>query len=194
MARRTTQEGKLKADGTRLTRDAWLAKALEVLSREGNSKLRVERISRDLNISKGSFYWHFESRDAFLHAIVEYWHELYTKSVKKRVETAGGSARERLRLVLSLALEENLSAHDFAFDGWASHEHSIAVRIHGVYQYRWRYIRSLFVEAGFTGPELELRTRSFLGFMKFQPKVASTKGRKISPALLDRWIEFFTKP
>jgi AcrR family transcriptional regulator len=194
MPRGTTQEGKPKADGTRFTRDAWVAEALKVLTREGYSKLRIERISRDLNVSKGSFYWHFENRDAFLHAFVDHWYERYTKSVKKRVETAGGSARERLRLVLELVLGKNLSGYDFAFDGWASHEPSIAVRVQGVYQYRWRYIRSLFVEAGFTGPELELRTRSFLGFMKFQPKVVSTKGRRLNPALLDRWIEFFTKP
>ena len=61
-------------------------------------------------------------------------------------ESQPAPARERLRRVLSMVLEENLSAHDFAFDGWASHEQSIAIRVHRVYQYRWRYIRSLFVE------------------------------------------------
>ena len=194
MARSVKKVGRGKPGGTRFTREEWLAAALEVLSKDGNASLRIERISRDLHVSKGSFYWHFASREAFLHAIVDYWHEHYTKPVKNGAEATGGSPCERLRFVLDLVVGKNLSGYDFAFDGWASHEPAIADRVRKVYQYRWRYIRSLFAEIGFTGEELDFRTRSFLGFMKFRRKAPLARGRKVGPAQLDRWVEFFTRP
>jgi AcrR family transcriptional regulator len=182
-----------KGTSNRFTREAWLIAALEVLSTSGNSSLRIARISSDLNVSKGSFYWHFENREAFLHAILDYWSAEYTQRVKAEARKAGGSARDQLRHVLDLVTRENLSRYDVAFDGWASHEPSIAEQVGKVYKIRWNYVRSLFAGMGFAGPELKFRTRAFLGFMKFQPNRSAAARRKITTEQIDQWLAFFTR-
>jgi AcrR family transcriptional regulator len=48
-----------------LSRDEWLEKALIVVSREGGAKLRINNPVTEVGVTKGSFYWHFKSRDDF---------------------------------------------------------------------------------------------------------------------------------
>ena len=196
MSKRSTKTStpKEKTGRARFTRETWLAAALEVLSTAGDSSLRVDRISRSLNVSKETQSWHFENRDTFLHAIVDHWSVEYTQRVKAEARKTGGSAREQLRHVLALVIRERLSRYDFAFDGWASHEPAISDRVKKVYRVRWNYVRSLFAGIGFSGPELEFRTRAFLGFMKFQPDRSAAASKKIGPAQIDGWLDFYTRP
>ena len=46
----------------RLSREEWLARALEVLGKNGAGQLAVESLARQLGVTKGSFYWHFRDR------------------------------------------------------------------------------------------------------------------------------------
>ena len=52
-----------------LDRDAWLRKALDVLFLSGIVQIKVEVLARQLNLTKGSFYWHFKDRDDLLRAV-----------------------------------------------------------------------------------------------------------------------------
>ena len=49
----------------RLTREAWLAKALDILA-ENPEHLRIDELAERLDVSKGSFYWHFKNRSEFV--------------------------------------------------------------------------------------------------------------------------------
>jgi AcrR family transcriptional regulator len=64
-----------QAPAPRFDREAWLEAALEVLARQGQAKLRVETLARQLGVTKGSFYHHFKNREAFLKALLAYWAE-----------------------------------------------------------------------------------------------------------------------
>ena len=84
----------------RLSRDAWLQHALEVLRAEGISGVRVERLARDLKVTKGSFYWHFEDRSDLLENILEYWDGRYTDvALQNRELTDVEPALGLLRLI-----------------------------------------------------------------------------------------------
>ena len=65
---------------TRLSREAWLAEALEALA-EDPAHLRVDQLAQRLGVSKGSFYWHFENREAFVCALAQYWRDADTQIV-----------------------------------------------------------------------------------------------------------------
>jgi len=45
--------------GTRLGKADWLDAGLAALAAEGPAALRAEALARQLNTTKGSFYWHF---------------------------------------------------------------------------------------------------------------------------------------
>ncbi len=63
---------------SRLDRKAWEIAALEMLGEVGLSGLGVVPLARRLGVSKGSFYWHFESLDDLLEAMLARWERVFT--------------------------------------------------------------------------------------------------------------------
>ncbi|MDB4975998.1 MAG: TetR/AcrR family transcriptional regulator [Myxococcaceae bacterium] len=79
----------------RLGRDAWVEAALSALGEEGLPAVAVEPLARTLKVTKGSFYWHFENRDALLQAAIELWEKQQTDALIQAV-SAIADPRERL--------------------------------------------------------------------------------------------------
>ena len=48
----------------------WVLAAMDILAAHGVNALRVEQLAKSLGVTKGSFYWHFRDRDAFLARII----------------------------------------------------------------------------------------------------------------------------
>jgi len=178
----------------RLSRQVWLQRALELLSREGESRLRIDAICKALGVTKGSFYWHFKSRGDFIQSMLEYWAEIYNKRVARTAEERGGKALHRLRYVFDLVLKENLSKYDVAFDAWAAREPGIAGLVQKVYKLRRDYVGSLFRELGFRGIDLETRTVSFLSFLREEARIVGMNRSKRSSHRSSIEFDFFTRP
>ncbi|WP_028008455.1 TetR/AcrR family transcriptional regulator [Solimonas flava] len=68
-----------------LTADAWAEAALEVIAQSGFDAVAVEPLARRLGVTKGSFYWHFENRDALLCAALERWERAETDDIVARI-------------------------------------------------------------------------------------------------------------
>ena len=45
----------------RLTREDWVLAALQVLLKEGIEAVQITALAQALNVTRGSFYWHFKS-------------------------------------------------------------------------------------------------------------------------------------
>ena len=56
-----------------LRRLDWIRVASARLSQEGIEAVRVEVLSRELRVSKGSFYWHFRDREDLLNSMLSHW-------------------------------------------------------------------------------------------------------------------------
>jgi AcrR family transcriptional regulator len=99
-------------DGTRatsrgLTREAWEDAALDAIAERGLSALAIEPLARKLGVTKGSFYWHFESREALLEAALARWEQRSTDELIERVRGLE-SPREALATLAHIAIEEPL--------------------------------------------------------------------------------------
>ena len=62
-----------KLERSRLSAADWEAGALDLIADQGVSAVAVEPLARRLNVTKGSFYWHFETREALLKAALQRW-------------------------------------------------------------------------------------------------------------------------
>ncbi|GIX34739.1 MAG: TetR family transcriptional regulator [Lysobacteraceae bacterium] len=80
----------------RLSAGDWALGALEMIAELGVAGLAVEPLARRLGVTKGSFYWHFPSRDALLRAALERWEQSELEEVFARLEGIE-DPRERLR-------------------------------------------------------------------------------------------------
>ncbi len=56
---------------TDLQRADWVRAGLRVLAQSGVDAVLIPRLATDLGVTKGSFYWHFESRDDLLAGIAQ---------------------------------------------------------------------------------------------------------------------------
>ena len=65
-----------KPERTRLSAEDWEEAALKLIAEQGVSAVAVEALARQLGVTKGSFYWHFRTREALVQAALERW-ELY---------------------------------------------------------------------------------------------------------------------
>ncbi|MFT4045734.1 MAG: TetR/AcrR family transcriptional regulator [Solimonas sp.] len=68
-----------------LTAEAWTEAALEAIATSGFDAVGVEPLARRLGVTKGSFYWHFENRDALLRAALERWEKAETDDIVARI-------------------------------------------------------------------------------------------------------------
>src|SRR4029078_12241438 len=62
-----------KFERTRLSAADWEQAALDVVAEQGVAAVTVESLARQLGVTKGSFYWHFPTREALLKAALERW-------------------------------------------------------------------------------------------------------------------------
>ena len=58
---------------TQLSPDSWIGAALSVLVEDGIEAVQITALARKLNVTRGSFYWHFEGRGDLLEALLAEW-------------------------------------------------------------------------------------------------------------------------
>ena len=139
----------------RLGSQEWVDEALLALKQGGIESVRVEKLATSLNVTKGSFYWHFDNRQALLEAMLLYWEELGTEQIIEQVNTGSSDPRTRLANLLGLALRHNdhgEAALDTRFRAWASVDPNAARALARVDKRRLHYVRGLLVELDVPDP------------------------------------------
>ena len=78
-----------------LSREDWTAAALDALAEVGLSAVAIDPLARRLGATKGSFYWHFSSRDELIAATLALWERRDTVELLEELE-AIADPQERL--------------------------------------------------------------------------------------------------
>jgi AcrR family transcriptional regulator len=146
----------------RLSRLDWITAALAAIAEGGLAAVAVEPLASRLGASKGSFYWHFENRDALLTAALAHWEEQYTASVTAENTRVAATPVHRLRLLIRrvTALAETDSVY-VALIATADHP-AVAPVLTRITEHRIEYTAALFRDIGFTAREA--RYRSLLAY------------------------------
>ena len=176
----------------RLTREEWLAKALDILA-EDPSHLRIDEIASRLGVSKGSFYWHFENRSEFVHTLAEFWKDTNTVNIVDVIHQQSGSGEERLLALMKLIISHKAAKYDLAVRAWARHEPEITPVIRQVDRIRRETIRGLFADMGFEEPELTVRAGVFIVTFSFQYAMSLGIFPEGDPEQLNVLHAFFTR-
>ncbi|WP_022722042.1 TetR/AcrR family transcriptional regulator [Rhodopseudomonas sp. B29] len=130
----------------RLTRADWLAHGLRTLAREGANALKVGELAAGLDVSRGSFYWHFRDATDFRQQLLQLWQERATDEVFREVDTAiVGPAR--LTHLMKLAFNEDRSL-DRAIRELAATDAAAAEMVADVDARRVGYLAKLLIESG----------------------------------------------
>jgi AcrR family transcriptional regulator len=151
----------------RKTRDDWLGAGLRALSAEGPEGLRIMSIARQMEVTKGSFYWHFPSLDAYLEMLPPYWEQSHTEDAIACVERLGGDALTKLRHWFMGAAASDL-ALDRAMRSWSLTNWAAREVLTRVDQNRTNYLITLLSAAGRTKRDAQTLGRwsywAFVGY------------------------------
>jgi AcrR family transcriptional regulator len=132
-----------------LSREDWASAALDALSTGGLAAVAVEPLAVALGTTKGSFYWHFRSRDELIAAALRLWHQASTTSVIERLEAGPGPAEQRLRrLITHVFAPHSRTGADLALLADSQHP-LVAPALAEVTAQRLSYITALFRQLGF---------------------------------------------
>ena len=140
----------------KISREQWLEAAAKLLGEGGVQAVRVEAVARELGVTKGGFYGHFEDRRELLDAVVALWVERGTEAIIEAVDAASGDAAKRSERLWELATTDSM-APELAIRDWARRDETVRAAVKQVDDRRMAYLRTLFGEMGFSGADREAR-------------------------------------
>nr|WP_321273092.1 TetR/AcrR family transcriptional regulator [Alcaligenes faecalis] len=108
----------------KLTRDDWIEAGLNTLDLEGHSGVSAERVARRLNVTRGSFYHHFRSREDFVRALLSAWEQDYTDRMLDYAAQGAGPAQV-LKRYIHIAADKQPN-REVAIRAWALHDPVVA--------------------------------------------------------------------
>ncbi|MDQ2702301.1 MAG: TetR/AcrR family transcriptional regulator [Pseudomonadota bacterium] len=157
------------AKPARLSADDWAQAALELIAEQGVAAVAVEPLARRLGVTKGSFYWHFPSREALLVASLERWEQVEQEEVFGQLEAIPDPG-QRLRALFDLVAHEARS-HIIYSELLKALDHPV-VRpvIERVSARRLEYLTASFRQAGLNRADAQHRARlayaAYVGFLQ----------------------------
>lgn len=142
----------------KISRQDWLTIGLETLIESGIEAVRVEPLAKRLNVTRGSFYWHFQNRDDWLEALLQDWKVHKTQTIIESVEAATDDPHIKLLKLFELVAED-YDRLEQAVRVWAMKDEKAAIAIAEVDQRRLHYAQTLFHQLGFSPADAKMRAR-----------------------------------
>jgi AcrR family transcriptional regulator len=176
---------------SRLSREAWVDGALEVVAESSLDAIAVEPLAVRLGVTKGSFYWHFSSRDELIAAVLAHWEQAATAAVIAHLEPII-DPRERLRAILTVTMTYgDDERREVALLGAAA-DPLVAAAIGRVNGARLAFLSDIFTDLGYTKPVALVRARiaysAYLGHLTLQ---SAPGGQRIPPAAARNYVDEF---
>lgn len=159
------------ADRAPLTPADWEQAALELIAEKGISGLGVEPLARRLDITKGSFYWHFPGRDELLVQALERWESQDRQHLKLSL-TADTPPAQRLAQFVWRTSQQTLTHRIYLALCAAPEDPSIGPVIRRVTARRINYLAGAFEELGLAPGAARQRANllysSYVGYLHLQ--------------------------
>ena len=168
----------------------WIIAGARQLGKGGVESVRVEPIAKALGVTKGSFYWHFDKRRAWINAIIVAWEERSTLAVIRHVDEAAQDARERLVVLWSLNDDPEDVRIELGIRDYATRDAAVAAVVERVDDARLRYLRRNFRALGLSPADAEARGLLFYSLLIGDYFIAPRHGRFSRANVLQRGIDF----
>ncbi|AKF11145.1 TetR/AcrR family transcriptional regulator [Sandaracinus amylolyticus] len=181
----------MSSSRTILGKQQWAEAALRAVARGGIAAVAVEPLARELGVTKGSFYWHFENVDALVRETIAHWEELATTRVIEELERIDDPA-ERLRTLLRVALDrtEHLQAEAAIAAAAGSGDARVQPGYARVSERRLAYVERSMRELGLRGADA--KQRAFALFALYVG-TASLVGAGVGPIESERALRAYVR-
>jgi AcrR family transcriptional regulator len=144
--------------GPKLGRQDWLEMGIQTLVERGIESVRIDPLAKLLNVTRGSFYWHFKNRDDLLAEILREWEARNTQSVIEQIEGLNSTPSAKLLSLFKLAAEDD-DRLEKAVRVWSVNDARAAEVIDRIDRQRLDYLQSLFLQLGFSEIDAKVRAQ-----------------------------------
>ncbi len=162
--------------GWRGSREGWLEAGYQALIEGGIDAVKILPLAKRLNLSRTSFYWFFEDREALLAALIDGWEERTTKPLVDATTQYAESVSEAMLNVLTCFLAANVfdSRLEFAVRSWALQDEGVAARVRAADDARLEALTAMMARWGHDAVEADVRARTIylvqIGYISMQPQ------------------------
>ncbi|MDM0043868.1 TetR/AcrR family transcriptional regulator [Variovorax dokdonensis] len=159
-----------KADRNQLTPKDWIRAATELLIHRSIDAVRVDVLAKILEVTRGSFYWHFADRDDLLKQVLLDWQEQQTEQIIARYRKQGVQSAELIKELVALPFHGRAAMKgasvELAIRAWARRDEMARRVVDAVDAKRLAYLEECFSNLGFVLPDA--KARAFLLYCYMQ--------------------------
>ncbi|MCP4874397.1 MAG: TetR/AcrR family transcriptional regulator [Gammaproteobacteria bacterium] len=185
---RNSESGKSRERGSE---DLWLDEAYRVLVDSGVDAIKVLPLAKSLNLSRTSFYWHFDNRETLLEALIEKWKRCNTGNLIQRTEAYAETVTEAILNLFDCWIDESLfdSRMDFAIRNWAQNSSGLKAVLENTDRQRIAAIGSMFNRFSFSDSEAETRAYTVyytqIGYISMKVEESTADRMRHMPAYVE---------
>lgn len=140
--------------------DDWTGAALRLLVNQGVDAVQITALARDLDVTRGSFYWHFKGRGELLEALLAEW-RVRNSGIMIDVLAQSESLEAGILDLFSVWVDHNRFDPnlDQAVRDWARRDEALAAALRDEDDARVAAIAAFFERFGFEPTEAFVRAR-----------------------------------
>ena len=163
--------GPHKSERTKLSAADWERAAVELIAEKGVQALAIEPLARRMGITKGSFYWHFSSRESLLEQALQRWEDHDSRNLSRSLGEID-QPRDRLISFFRRVGKEKLTHEVFSQLCASSGHPQVRPVLERVANRRMAHLSAAFREMGMppeqAGNQARLTYSVYLGFLQLQ--------------------------
>lgn len=159
----TTDDTKAQARPAKiqLTPADWITAAITLLTDKSIDSVRVDILAKELNVTRGSFYWHFKDRNDLLERMLITWRDAATAQIIQRFEKSGTTSVMLIKQLISLPFRGRSALYsasvELSIRAWARRDAMARKVVDEMDAQRLSYIGKCFVSLGYDETDAQLR-------------------------------------
>jgi AcrR family transcriptional regulator len=160
-ARKNAGRTRSEARKQQVGRRGWLQAARVALIRDGIAGVEIGKLARRLKVTRGGFYWFFNSRQQLLNELLAEWESENTAAFASVLKNSAHNGLMEFNAVVDVWVSEERynPAWDAAVRDWARVSPKVANAVRRTDQRRIAIIHQIFLDMGCKGDEALVRAR-----------------------------------
>jgi AcrR family transcriptional regulator len=180
--------------GWRGSRELWLNAAYETLIESGIDAVRIQPLGKKVDLSRTSFYWFFEDREALLLALLQLWRDKNSGNLIGKSEAYAETLTEAMLNVFDCWLDPSLfdSQFEFAVRSWGLQSPEVTEEIRKADEARLAALTVMFLRFGADAVAADVRARTMYFVQLGYISINSREDLAVRMARIPHYVEIYT--
>lgn len=181
---------------SRLSKEDWINAALEYLSEKGSVGISVVKIAERLQVTRGSFYYHFKNLNDMIDEMVQRWEETIIDKGFNEARTQSASADEEVRNLIDF-VSRLTDKQDLMFRQWAPHNEHVRQHMERLDQKRLGIMTEVFQRLARNEEKgasfAKIAFYGYIGCLNSYPRPSAKKQKEVALEIFNLFQQDITR-